>query len=161
MTLVHTPVGVQHYPWPVYSDSKSYSNRSIVAHGAKRPTSRMWAIAERRMSGAFVPFHRTCGTYAPPTPNHNHNLHPTSTPTPNPNPSPNPNPNPNAYPTPRCAAEMGWSSYPGSVFADWQCCGDPSNRSRLGRAAKARLHATGKRRARGERGATRTASPTR
>jgi len=144
---VHTPVGVQHYPWPVYSDSKSYSNRSIVvrvrvrfrvrgrgrgspnpnpipnqAHGAKRPTSRMWAIAERRMSGAFVPFHRTCGT---------------------------------------CAAEMGWSSYPGSVFADWQCCGDPSNRSRLGRAAKARLHATGKRRAKGERGATRTASPTR
>ena len=86
MTLVHTPVGVQHYPWPVYSDSKSYSNRSIVAHGAKRPTSRMWAIAERRMSGAFVPFNRTCGT---------------------------------------CAAEMGWSSYPGSVFADWQCCGDP------------------------------------
>ena len=122
VTLVHTPVGVQHYPWPVYSDSKSYSNRSIVAHGAKRPTSRMWAIAERRMSGAFVPFNRTCGT---------------------------------------CAAEMGWSSYPGSVFADWQCCGDPSNRSRLGRAAKARLHATGKRRAKGERGATRTASPTR
>ena len=35
VTLVNTPLGVQHFPWPVYSD-RGFSNRSIVFHGAKR-----------------------------------------------------------------------------------------------------------------------------
>ena len=38
-----------------------------------------------------------------------------------------------------CAAEMGWSSYPGSIFAGWQCCGEPDrarNRTRLGGSAR-------------------------
>ena len=64
VTMVNTPLGVQHFPMPVYSAARSYSNRSIVAHGAKRPLSRMWGIAESRMSGAFIPYNRTCGACA-------------------------------------------------------------------------------------------------
>ena len=103
VTLVHSPVGYQHHPWPVYSNSRSYTNRSIVAHGAKRPSSRMWPAAEARMSGAFIPFNRTCGT---------------------------------------CGAEMGWSSYPGSAFGTWQCCGEPLRSSnRTARALSRRRRA--------------------
>ena len=38
LTLVNSPLGVQHYPWPVYSPTRGFSNRSIVFHGAKRNT---------------------------------------------------------------------------------------------------------------------------
>ena len=90
VTLINTPPGEQHYAWPVYSDARSYSNKTIVAHGAKRPSSRMWGVAVQRMSGAFVPFHRTCGTCGGGG---------------------------------GAGSGMGWSSYPGSMFASWQCCG--------------------------------------
>lgn len=80
--------------WPVYSEAKSYTNRTIVAHGAKRPGSRMWEWARARTAGTFVPWNRTCGA---------------------------------------CAGQMRWSSYPGSYFGGWQCCGaqmaPPRNRS--------------------------------
>ena len=64
VTLVNTPLGVQHFPWPVYSAERGISNRSIVFHGAKRPTSRAWGVAEARGSGAFIPLNRTCASCA-------------------------------------------------------------------------------------------------
>ena len=64
VTLVNSPFGVQHYPWPVYSAGRGFSNRSIVFHGAKRNTSRAWGVAMRQGSGAFIPVNRTCGTCA-------------------------------------------------------------------------------------------------
>ena len=47
ITLVNTPIGVQHFPWPVYSEEHGFSNRSIVFHGAKRSASRAWRLAPR------------------------------------------------------------------------------------------------------------------
>ena len=61
LTLVNSPLGVQHYPWPVYSPNRGFSNRSIVFHGAKRNTSRAWPFAQRMSSGPFIPLNRTCG----------------------------------------------------------------------------------------------------
>ena len=61
LTLVNTPLGVQHYPWPVYSAQRGFSNKSIVFHGAKRNTSRAWAYATSHASGPFIPLNRTCG----------------------------------------------------------------------------------------------------
>ena len=64
LTMVNTPLGVQHYPWPVYSTGRTFSNRSIVFHGAKRNTSRAWGVASRHGSGPFVHLNRTCGPCA-------------------------------------------------------------------------------------------------
>ena len=60
ITLVNTPIGVQHFPWPVYSEEHGFSNRSIVFHGAKRSASRAWRLAPPRASGPFIAYNRTC-----------------------------------------------------------------------------------------------------
>ncbi|KAL1515704.1 hypothetical protein AB1Y20_002320 [Prymnesium parvum] len=83
ITLVNTPMMGQHYPWPVYS-RRPFGNHSIVLHGAKRPTSRLWAFAQGRSTGPFVHRVRECDS----------------------------------------CHRMGWSTYPGSKFRKWQCCGD-------------------------------------
>ena len=82
VTLVNTPMMSQHYPWPVYSRN-AFGNHSIVLHGAKRATSRLWTFAQRRSSGPFIPLSRECDS----------------------------------------CSRMGWSTYPGSEFGSWQCCG--------------------------------------
>ena len=64
VTMVNTPLGIQHFPWPVYSAERGFSNRSIVFHGAKKPTSRAWGVAEARGSGEFIPLNRTCDACA-------------------------------------------------------------------------------------------------
>ena len=64
LTLVNSPLGVQHYPWPVYSATRGFSNKSIVFHGAKRNNSRAWPFAIRMSSGPFIPLNRTCGVCA-------------------------------------------------------------------------------------------------
>ena len=61
VTMVNSPFGVQHFPWPVYSAERGFTNRSIIFHGAKRPESRAWRIAEAMGSGEFIPLERTCG----------------------------------------------------------------------------------------------------
>ena len=61
LTLVNSPLGIQHYPWPVYSSNRGFSNRSIIFHGMKRNTSRAWAFAQSKASGPFIPLNRSCG----------------------------------------------------------------------------------------------------
>ena len=60
VTLVNSPLGVQHLPWP----SWSFGNRSIVLHGLKEASSPFWAHAARSSSGPFEPTARTCDSCA-------------------------------------------------------------------------------------------------
>jgi hypothetical protein len=60
LTLVNSPLGVQHFAW----GSWQFSNRSIVLHGLKGPNNPFWDFAMRRGSGPFVPYPRVCDTCA-------------------------------------------------------------------------------------------------
>ena len=63
ITLVNTPISVQHFPWPVYSKERGFSNHSIVfhLHGRKRSLSPAWRRVPPRASGPFIAYNRTCG----------------------------------------------------------------------------------------------------
>ena len=60
VTLVSTPMFVQHHPWPQHS--RPLTNASIVLHGLKSKRSETYreqAIAQA--SGPFEPLQRRCG----------------------------------------------------------------------------------------------------
>ena len=62
ITLVNTPLMVQHHPWPS-SIRGRFGNTSIVLHGLKKPGhERFRELAIARGSGAFVPYPRVCDT---------------------------------------------------------------------------------------------------
>ena len=54
LTLVDSPINVQHHPWPTYTTGV-FSNRSIVLHNLKDPNSSVWEFAARRSAGPFEP----------------------------------------------------------------------------------------------------------
>lgn len=58
LTLVNSPLGIQHLPWP----SWQFDNRSIVLHGLKGAHNPFWKYASRRARGRFVPTPRVCDT---------------------------------------------------------------------------------------------------
>jgi len=58
LTLVHTPLRKQHFPWP----SWAFSNASIVMHGLKGIGNVAFRdFARRKSAGPFVPTERACG----------------------------------------------------------------------------------------------------
>lgn len=62
ITLVNTPLMVQHHPWPS-SIRGRFGNTSIVLHGLKKPAhERFREMAIARGSGQFVPYPRVCDT---------------------------------------------------------------------------------------------------
>ena len=94
ITLVHTPIRIQHFPWP----SWHFSNSSIVMHGLKggceangkggctpndKGTIEFRRSAQAHGTGPFVAWPRECDT----------------------------------------CERMGWSTYPGSHLNRWRCCG--------------------------------------
>ena len=60
LTLVNSPLGVQHFAW----GSWSFGNRSIVLHGLKGPNNPFWDFAMRRGSGPYIEYPRECDTCA-------------------------------------------------------------------------------------------------
>lgn len=64
VTLVNSPMGVQHHIWP--SSSRPADNRTVVVHKVphrrhKRTGVDMWAEVASRTSGGFEPSPRRCG----------------------------------------------------------------------------------------------------
>ena len=60
LTLVNTPMMVQHHPWITYSRG-AFGNSSIVLHPIKNANdTRLWGFAARRSAGPFQPTRRRC-----------------------------------------------------------------------------------------------------
>jgi hypothetical protein len=60
VTLVNTPIGLQHHPWVTYTRG-AFGNSSIVLHPLKNANHSAWGFAARRSAGRFVPVRRRCG----------------------------------------------------------------------------------------------------